>query len=273
MVKKSDKKITLIAGALNLPILARDCLRAAGWEVFVVGIRGFYDPALKPDLVVRMGAGGAVAKECKKHGIKNLTFVGALGHPNLSDIRPDLWTMGVFLKVLKNQKGYDSMARAVIAGIESKGFHVLAAQDLCPDLTFSAGVQTRAKPGKDDLKNIERAVQVSRVIGAEDIGASVVVDKQVLALEAAEGTAEMLKRVIEIRKKWKLKKPSGVFAKMVKPGQDLRIDTTALGPDTVRDVAAAALRGIIVDSKNCFIIDKQKVVDTANKHKIFIVAK
>jgi hypothetical protein len=273
MKKNTDKKIALFAGALNLPFLARDCLRRAGWEVFVVGFHGFFDPALKPDLVVRLGKGGTVAKECKKRGIKILTFVGGLGHPNLSDIRPDLWSLGVFLKVLKNQKGYDSMARAVIAGIESKGFKIVGAQDLCPDLTFSAGIQTRTKPTKTDLKNIERAMQVSRIIGQEDIGASVVVDKQVLALEAAEGTANMLKRVIEIRKNWKLKKPSGVFAKMIKPGQDLRIDTTALGPDTVRDVAAANLRGIIVDSKECFIIDKEKVIETANKHKIFIVAK
>jgi len=272
MTKTYDKKIALIAGALNLPFFTRDALRKAGWEVFVVGIQGFYDPALKPDMVARLGAGGTVARECKKRGIKILTFVGSVGHPNLSKIRPDLWTMGVFLKVLKNQKGYDSMGRAVIAGIEAKGFKVVAAQDLCPELTFSVGVQTRAKPAKEDIKNIERAVQVSRVIGREDIGASVVVDKQVIALEAAEGTANMLKRVIEIRR-GRDKKPSGVFAKMIKPGQDLRIDTTALGVDTVRDVAASGLRGIVVDSKNCFIIDKEKVVETANKLKIFIVAK
>lgn len=273
MKKTNDKKIALLAGALRLPFLVRDSLRANGWEVFVVGLRGFCDPALKPDLVIRLGGGGAAARECKRRGIELLTFVGAIGHPNLSDVRPDLWSVSVLAKVLASQKGYDSMARALIAGIESKGFKIIGAQDLCPDLTFAPGVRTRTKPASADKKIIDRAVNVSKVLGAEDIGASVVVDRQVLAVEAAEGTASMLRRVVEIRKGRRDKKPSGVFAKMTKPGQDLRIDTTAIGLDTVRDVAAANLRGIVVDAKECFVVDREKVIAEADKNKIFIVAK
>ncbi|MCL2017291.1 MAG: UDP-2,3-diacylglucosamine diphosphatase LpxI [Alphaproteobacteria bacterium] len=272
MKNVSDKKIALFAGALRLPFLVRDSLRASGWEVFVVGLRGFYEPELMPDMVVRLGGGGAAARECKRRGIKLLTFVGAIGHPDLSDVRPDLWSLSVFMKVLKNQKGYDSMARAVISGIESKGFKIVGAQDLCPDLTFAPGVQTKTRPTTADKKVIDRAIQVSKVIGAEDIGASVVVDRQVLAIEAAEGTANMLRRVVEIRKNRRGKKASGVFAKMIKPKQDLRIDTTAIGVDTVRDVAAAGLRGIVVDAKECFVIDRAAVISAADKAKIFIVA-
>ncbi|MCL2737725.1 MAG: UDP-2,3-diacylglucosamine diphosphatase LpxI [Alphaproteobacteria bacterium] len=271
-MKIKDKKIALFAGALRLPFLVRDELRAQGWEVFVVGIRGFFDPALKPDLVIRLGAGGTAAKECKRRGITLLTFAGGIGHPNLSDIRPDLWSVGVFLKVLRNQKGYDSMTHAAIAGIESKGFKVVGAQDLCPGLSFEPGIQTKAKPSSSDKKDIERAMYVSRLIGKEDIGTAVVVDKQVFALEAAEGTANMLKRVIELRRD-RRRKPSGVFAKMIKPGQDLRAEITAIGIDTVLDVITANLRGIVIDSKNCFVVDREKVVELANKHKIFIVAK
>ena len=271
-MKTSDKKIAIFAGALRLPFLVRDSLVSQGWEVFVVGLRGFYDPALKPDMVVRLGGGGAAARECDKRGIKKLTFVGAIGHPNLADVRPDLWSLSVFLKVLKNQKGYDSMARAVIGGIESKGYKIVGAQDLCPDLVFKPGIHTKTKPRAADRKAIDRAIQVSRVIGAEDIGASVVVDRQVIAVEAAEGTANMLRRVVEIRKNRRNKKPAGVFAKMIKPRQDLRIDTTAIGVDTVRDVAAAGLRGIVIDAGQCFVIDRTKIIAEADKHKIFIVA-
>jgi len=270
MKKNYDKKIALFCGALRLPFLVRDALRANGWEVFVIGLRGFYDSALKPDLDIRLGGGGTAAKECKKRGITNLCFVGAIGHPNLSDIRPDLWSISVLAKILKNQKGYDSMASTLIASIESKGFKILAAQDLCPELTFVPGVQTKTKPSRDDLKTIERATHVSMVMGAEDIGMSVVVDKQVLAVEAAEGTAEMLKRVIAIRGG---RRGSGVFAKMTKPNQDLRIDIPAIGVDTVRDVTAAGLKGIVVNAKTCFVIDRDKVIAAANKAKIFIVAK
>jgi DUF1009 family protein len=267
-----NKKVALFAGALRLPFLVRDCLCAQGYDVFVVGLKDFYDPKLNPDLVIRLGGAGIAARACKRRGIKNLIFVGALGHPNLSNIWPDFWSLSVLLKVLKHQKGHDNMATAFANGIEAKGYKIIGAQDLCPDLTFQPGVQTKIKPSAADKKMIDRAVRVSRVLGAEDIGMSVVVDKTVLAVEAAEGTAEMLKRVIAIKKRAKNKKPSGVFAKMTKPGQDLRIDIPAIGADTVRDAVAAHLRGIVVDAGTCFVIDRSKVVDLADKHRIFIVA-
>ena len=271
MKKDKNKKIALFAGALSLPFLTRDALRKNGWDVYVIGLKNFYDPALKPDLVIRVGGAGRAARECKKRGIRKLTFVGALGHINLSDIRPDLWSLSVLISVLKHQRGYDSMAVAFTKALEKRGYEIVAAQDAAPELTFQKpGIQTKTKPSKTDMRDIERAIQVSHTIGIEDIGASVVVDKQVIAVEAAEGTAKMLDRVVEMRKN--RKKTGGVFAKMTKPGQDLRIDIPAIGVDTVRAVAAAKLHGIIVNTKTCFVIDRDAVISAANKAKIFIMA-
>lgn len=271
MKKNTNKKIALFAGALSLPFLVRDALRKNGWDVYVVGLKNFYDPKLNPDLVIRIGAGGTAARECKKRGIKKLVFAGALGHINLSDVRPDLWSISVLLSVLKHQRGYDSMAVAFNKALEKRGYEIVAAQDFAPELTFEkTGIQTRVKPSKDDLRDLERAIHVSHVIGTEDIGASVVVDKQVVAIEAAEGTARMLERVVEMRKN--KRKSGGVFAKMTKPGQDLRIDIPAIGVDTVNAVAKAKLHGIVVNAKTCFVIDRDAVIDAANRAKIFIKA-
>lgn len=270
-MKNTDKKVALFAGALSLPFLTRDALRKNGWEVYVIGLKNFYDPKLNPDLVIRLGGAGTAARECKKRGIRKLMFVGALGHVNLSDIRPDLWSLSVLISVWKHQRGYDSMAVAFTKALEKRGYEVVAAQDLAPELTFEKpGIQTKVKPSKSDERDIDRAIQVSLTIGREDIGASVVVDKQVIAVEAAEGTARMLERVVEMRKN--RRKTGGVFAKMTKPGQDLRIDIPAIGVDTVKAVAAAKLHGIIVNTKTCFVIDKKAVLDAANKAKIFIKA-
>ncbi len=269
--KTSDKKIALIAGALDLPFFTRDALRRAGWDVFVIGLKNFCDPRLEPDMVVRLGGGGRAARQLRRRGIRKLTFVGALGHPNFSDLRPDFWTIRMLLRVMKHQRGYDSMAVAFNSVLEKQGFEVVAAQDLAPELTFTdAGVQTRARPTRSDMANIERAIQVSHTIGAEDIGASVVVDAQVIAVEAAEGTARMLERVIEMRKS--RRRARGVFAKMTKPDQDLRIDIPAIGVDTVNAVAAAHLRGIVVNTRTCFVVDKPAVIRRANELGVFILA-
>lgn len=271
MKQENDKKIALVAGALDLPFFTRDALKRAGWDVFIVGLKNFCDPKLNPDMVVRLGNGGRAIREFKRRGIKKLTFVGALGHPNLSDIRPDWWTFWTLIKIMKNQRGYDSMAVALNSVLEKQGFEIVAAQDLAPELAFeTAGVQTKAKPTATEKKNIERAIEVSHTIGAADIGASVVVDKQVIAVEAAEGTARMLNRVVEMRANHKRK--SGVFAKMTKPGQDLRIDIPAIGVDTVNAVADANLRGIVVNTKTCFVVNKPAVIKQADKRGIFIMA-
>ena len=267
----TDNKIALIAGALDLPFFTRDALRRAGWDVFVVGLKNFVNPDLKPDMIIRLGGAGRAVREFCRRGIKKLTFVGAIGHPNLYDIRPDLWSLTALISIMKNQRGYDSMATALNRVLEKRGFTVVAAQDLAPELTFDTpGIKTRTKPGKADNADIKRAVEVSHTIGKMDIGASVVVDKQVIAVEAAEGTARMLERVVEMRKN--KRHSGGVFAKMTKPGQDLRIDIPAIGVDTVRAVAAAHLHGIIVNTKTCFVVDKENVIREANKLKIFIVA-
>ena len=271
MKKVQDKKIAIVSGALRLPFLVRDALRARGYEPFVIGLKNFYDPKLNPDLVIRLGGAGRAIYAARRLGIKDVIFVGAIGHPNLSDLRPDLWTFFALFKILKNQRGYDSMAVALNKIMENAGFQVVAAQDLAPELTFEhAGVMTKKHPTRADEKTIARAIEVSHTIGAADIGASVVVDKQVLAVEAAEGTARMLNRVVEMRAN--NKKRGGVFAKMTKPGQDLRIDIPAIGVDTVNAVADARLNGIVVNTKTCFVVDKAEVIKTANKRGIFIVA-
>ena len=269
--KNTDNKIALIAGALDLPFYTRDALRRAGWDVFIVGLRNFVDMRLNPDMVVRLGAGGRIARELRRRGIRRITFVGALGHITPSDIRPDFWSLRILFRVLKHQRGYDSMAVAFTQAIEDQGFQIVAAQDLAPELAFeTAGVQTRRSPSKSDERNIARAIDVSHTIGTADIGASVVVDNQVIAVEAAEGTARMLSRVVEMRAN--KRRASGVFAKMTKPGQDLRIDIPAIGVDTVNAVADAHLRGIVVNTKTCFVVNKPAVIDAANRRGIFILA-
>ena len=237
----------------------------------MIGLRGFVDMRLNPDMVIRLGGGGRAARAVRRRGIRKLVFVGALGHPNLSDVRPDFWSLRILLKLLRHQRGYDSMAVALNKVLEEQGFEIVAAQDLAPELTFeTAGVQTRAQPSKSDTKNIERAIDVSHTIGSADIGASVVVDSQVIAVEAAEGTAKMLSRVVDMRSA--KRKSSGVFAKMTKPGQDLRIDIPAIGVDTVNAVADAKLRGIVVNTKTCFVVNKPAVISAANERGIFILA-
>jgi len=267
IAKKQKKKIALVAGALRLPFLLRDALKAGGWDVFTIGIKNFADTKLRPDMWTRLGAIGTVVRELRRHEIKDMVMVGALKHPNLSDIVPDLMAIKILARVIRNQRGDDSMLRTLGSEIERLGFRILAGQDLCPDLTFGKGLQTKAKPGKADMDDIKRATEVARTIGNLDIGQSAVAHKKVLAVEAVEGTADMLRRTATLNRK-----RGGVLVKLAKPMQDLRLDLPAIGADTVKDAIAARLSGIVVEAKKCYVIDKEQVLALADKNKIFILA-
>ena len=87
-------------------------------------------------------------------------------------------------------------------------------------------------------------------LGAVDAGQAVVVaEGRVLAIEGAEGTDAMLRRVAGLRRPRRCRRVRrGVLAKGPKPGQELRVDMPAIGPRTVEQAAAAGLAGVAVEA-------------------------
>ena len=84
----------------------------------------------------------------------------------------------------------------------------------------------------------------------------VVADNHVLAVEAAEGTDQMLDRLAALRAEGRIRMPdrTGVLVKAPKPTQDRRFDLPSLGPRTVEKAAQARLAGIAVvagETRHC----------------------
>jgi DUF1009 family protein len=98
----------------------------------------------------------------------------------------------------------------------------------------------------------------------------VVARSHVLAIEAAEGTDEMLKRCQSL-KQWGWSGRTGVLVKAPKLDQELRIDMPAVGPRTVELAAAAGLAGIAVMSGEVMIADQAEMVSAADRHHIFVM--
>jgi hypothetical protein len=95
----------------------------------------------------------------------------------------------------------------------------------------------------------------------------------VLAVEAAEGTDNLLVRIAELRRQGRVTTPSGVgvLVKAPKPGQDQRFDLPAIGPQTVENVARAGLAGLAVVAGSTIIAEPQLVTAAADRAKIFFV--
>ena len=100
----------------------------------------------------------------------------------------------------------------------------------------------------------------------------VVAGKRVLAVEAAEGTDQMLARVAELRIAGRIGGPPGigVLVKAPKPEQDRRFDLPSIGPNTVAGVAHAKLAGIAVVGGATVVAEPERVVVEADRAGVFV---
>jgi hypothetical protein len=111
-----------------------------------------------------------------------------------------------------------------------------------------------------------------RAIGPFDVGQAVVVaDNHVLAVEAADGTDEMLDHVAEMRRKGRIHSSGGVLVKAPKLSQDRRIDLPTIGPRTIEGAARAGLAGIAVVAQDAILAEPDRMTQVADRERIFIV--
>ena len=74
-----------------------------------------------------------------------------------------------------------------------------------------------------------------------------------------------------VPKKIKVKKNSkGILIKLPKNKQDLRMDLPTIGLQTLKDIKKYGLKGLVLKSKKNIFLDREEVINFANKNKIFI---
>jgi DUF1009 family protein len=66
---------------------------------------------------------------------------------------------------------------------------------------------------------------------------------------------------------------SAVMVKVAKPNQDMRFDVPVMGVETIRIAAETRLRVIAVEAGKTLLLERNAIVDLANRSKISIVAR
>jgi len=168
--------------------------------------------------------------------------------------------------------GDDHLLTTVGRVFEHYGFRVLGAHQVAPEILVPAGALGRHRPSAQDEADITRALNLLHAMGPSDVGqAAVVAGGHVIAVEAAEGTDQMLARVADLRHTGRVPAGRGVLVKAPKIGQDQRFDLPAIGPETVDGVARAGLAGVAVVAMQTIIADPQQVVQKADAANVFVV--
>src|SRR5262249_32635944 len=223
----------------------------------------------------RMGQFGAFTRLARAAGCRDVVWIGGLVRPTLWSLRPDFLAIKSLPKIIRAYRGGDNhLLTGVSALFEEQGFHLIGAHEVAPEILVPEGALGRVNASERDRKDIAFGFAYLRASGAFDIGqAAVVAEKRILAVEAAEGTDQMVARGGELRAGGRNGGSGGigVLVKAPKPGQDQRFDLPSIGPRTVTGASHAGLAGIAVVSDKTVIADAETVVGEADRAGIFVV--
>ncbi len=268
----------LIAGAGVMPVRVADAAAKAGRPVFCVLIQGFAKPedyARFPHEVVPLGQIGRMLGLMRSHAAEELVLAGRVARPSLLSFRFDAEGLRLGGKLGKRAifGGDDGLLSGVLRLIEEEGFRVRGAQEVVTDLMVEPGVLTARAPDAQSRADIARGIAVAHALGGADVGQCCVVQQGlVLGLEAIEGTDALLARCAGLRREG----AGGVLVKLVKPRQDIRADLPVIGPETVRNAAAAGLAGIAIEARSgvagTLVVDRAETVAAADAAGLFILA-
>ncbi|MGH7079416.1 MAG: LpxI family protein [Acetobacteraceae bacterium] len=262
----------ILAGGGSVPgHVARTAL-ATGRPVFMLGFEGFADPSVLapyPHEFVRLGAAGRIRDLLMAHACRDLVMVGTIRRPSLLAIRPDAFGVQVLARIGRAAfAGDDTILSAVVRVLNEDGFSVRAVEDVLSEALAPVGLLSKLAPDASATADIERGVAVVQALGRVDVGQGAIVQQgMVLAVEAAEGTDQMLIRAAELARPG----PGGVLVKLVKPGQDRRLDLPTLGPESVRLAVAAGLRGIAFEGSGTLIVERASMVSAADAAGLFLL--
>lgn len=208
-------------------------------------------------------------------GVTQVVFAGAIRRPR---IEPDLFdqrTISIVPKILMGmQSGDDAALRAVLDVFEEAGLAVVSVDQILPGLVPGEGVLAGA-PSPQDHKDAARAADIVQGLGALDIGQGAVVAQGLcLGVEALPGTQALLEFVrLHSGLRPDPAGAKGVLYKAPKPGQDRRIDLPTIGPETVRQAAAAGIGGIAWQAGSVIVLDRHEAIAIAEAAGLFLWAR
>lgn len=264
-----QKKIGLIAGEGQLPVMVAKNARKRGFTVVTVALSRVSRDALSPysDSICQLGIGQAskIVQVLKNEGVKDLIIIGRIDKKVIFDkLRLDLRAIK-FLKMNINQSDNTIMSN-VVKAFQEEGIEVLDQRTFLEDLFPDKGVLTKREPTEEEWRNIGYGFSLAKEIARLDIGETVVVkDEAVVAVEAIEGTDEAIRRGCKLAKK------NAVVIKVSRKKEDSRLDVPAVGTRTIQNMMNAKASVLALEFGKIFIIDIEEVLEIANSANIAIV--
>lgn len=265
-----EKKIGLIAGNGEFPLLFMEKAADLGLKVFVCALKGEADKKIekysKNINWLNVGQVKKVLKFFKKNNVEKAVMLGGVTKTRLFfDVRPDSLAIRTVAK-LKNTHD-DNLLRAFSNLMDENGIKVIGSYEVLPELLAKPGIWTKKQPDPEILKDILIGFKTAKKIGELDIGQTIVVSGgSVVAVEAVEGTDNAIRRGGSLCGK------GGVVVKVSKPNQDMRFDIPAIGPETLKTMKEAGIDVLAIEALKTNVLDHAGMISMADENDIIIAA-
>lgn len=264
----TGEPLGLIAGNGRFPFLAAAGARRAGRRVIALAIREETDPALEAEVDelhwVGLGQLGKAIGLLRKAGAREALMAGQVQHKQIfSDVVPDLKLIGVLARLaLQNT---DSLIGGVADALSRDGITLLSSVAFLGDQLVTPGAMTRRRPGREQRADVEYGEKVARTLAGMDLGQTAVVkNRAAVALEAMEGTDEVIRRA------GRLAGEGTTVVKVSKPGQDMRFDVPVVGPGTLEAMREARTSVLALDAGRTLVIEKAAFLERAEEDGVAV---
>ncbi len=267
-----NEPLAIFAGRGSLPMmLIEDCQKNnRRFMVFLlVGEDYTIDYSAFNPVKIAYGELERFLGELQKNQIKNIVFIGGVTKPNFSSLKVDKRGAGLLAKILANKiLGDDAVLSTVIKFFEKEGFRILRIDQLLDCVVSEKSTLTSIKPSKENLEDIALGVKAIKNFSQFDVGQSLVIaQKQIIAVEALEGTDEMIKRCGGLKVDYR---QNAVLVKMKKAKQSMKADLPTIGVETIKNCAAAGICGIAIQANSTLVLQKDEVIAKANELGLFL---
>src|ERR1051325_7267682 len=252
---RAAPQIGLIAGEGEFPKLVLAGAQRAGLRVVVVGLRDCCPAEVRDGADVYYEAGiarlGKWIRVLRREGIAQAVMAGRVKKTRMLDLPrwrqflaylPDWTSIKVWYFGARDRRN-DNLLRAVADEMMAKGIELVDSTVYCSDALAAEGILTRHRNDSNAIAaDMDLGWRVAKEMGRLDIGQSVAVkDKDVIAVEAIEGTDAMIERAGAL-----CKSGGWTLVKAAKPNQDMRFDVPTIGLETIRRLKAARAAAVVI---------------------------
>lgn len=251
--------------------------KAAGRRVICAALNGCASPQLQLECdvfrwvgVVRMGQW---IRLLQREGCSQAIMVGRVRKTHMYDpwrylrFIPDFRTISLWLRRLRRDKRPYTMLKAIADELSSSGVQLIDSTTYCQEHLALPGVMTRRQPTEQQQLDIVFGWELCSALSRMDVGQAIAVyQRDVIAVEALEGTNAMIERAGQL-----CKVKGWTVIKVSNTQRDMRVDVPVIGAQTIEKLHEAGAGCIVLEPGKTLILEKPKVLELADRYKIAIV--